>query len=127
MNFITKWFDEIAQYVDVRLRLMKLSLIERISGVLSYFIFAFVALFVFVAVLIFLGMGLSEVFAELTGSQIAGYFITAGLYAFLMVALMLSRKGMISSMSGVFIRILTESEDDDYPAVENKNIPKDDL
>jgi hypothetical protein len=123
LGFITKWFDKIAHSLELRIQLIKLNLMERISGILSYFIFSFVVLFITLAILIFMGMGLSELFATLTGSRTAGYFITTGIYILLLAIIMAVRKSFIKSFSGVFIRIMTaEDGEDDYPSVENKNI-----
>lgn len=45
MNFISKWKDKIAHYIEVRINLFKLGLIERVSNVLSYLTFVFIGLF----------------------------------------------------------------------------------
>jgi hypothetical protein len=123
LGFITDWIDKITHSLELRVQLVKINLIERISGVLSYFIFSFVVLFLTLAVLIFLGMGLSELFADLTDSRVAGYFITTGIYILLMVCIFAARKTFVRLFAGMFIRILTEDEEEDYPSVENKNIP----
>ena len=123
LGFITDWIDKITHSLELRVQLVKINLIERISSVLSYFIFSFVILFLTLAVLVFLGMGLSEFFANLTDSRVAGYLITTGIYILLMVCVFAGRKTFVKLFSGMFIRILTEDEDEDYPSVENKNIP----
>ena len=113
ISFITKWIDKIAHYIEMRLQLIKLNLVQSISGILSYFLFSIIALFFLLAFLIFLGMGLSELFAELINSRAGGYFITTGIYLLLLLILFAFRKTIADKFSGVFIAMLTENHDDD--------------
>ena len=118
MDFINKWKDKIAHYVDVRLSLVKLGFIERTSNILSYLIFVFIGLFLSVSILIFLGIGIGEYFADLLDSRAGGFFITAGFYTLLLVLMFLLRNAIINGFSGMFIRIMT-----DEPADEKENNP----
>ncbi len=113
MNVFTKWKDKVAHYVDVRVSLAKLSLIERASTVVSYLIFTFIAMFLSFAVLIFLGIGIAELFAVLIDSHAGGYFITCGIYLVLAIILVMARPKIISTFSGIFIRIMTDHDDDE--------------
>ncbi|WP_276132368.1 hypothetical protein [Polluticoccus soli] len=113
MNFINKWKDKIAHYVDVRIQLVKLNVIERSSNVLSYLIFVFICLFLSLSVLIFLGIVIGELFSGIFDSRPLGYLVTTGIYI-LLVALMFGlRKSIINTFAGVFIRILTSVDEDD--------------
>ena len=85
MDFLNKWKDKIAHYVDVRLRLFKLSIIERVSTILSYFIIVFILLFLSLSILIFLGVGLAEYLSSVVNSMSAAYFIVAGIYLFFII------------------------------------------
>jgi hypothetical protein len=113
MNFINKWKDKIAHYVDVRIQLAKLTVIERASNVLSYLIFVFICLFLAVTILIFLGISLGELFSGMTDSRALGYLMTTGVYLLLVVVLFLARKPIVESFAGVFVRMLTSGDDDD--------------
>ena len=113
MSFIGKWKDKIAHYVDVRLSLIKLGIIERASNILSYLIFVFICLFLALSMLIFLGIGIGEYFASLLDSRAGGFFITTGFYTLLLIIIFLFRTSITNAFSGVFIRILTATEPDE--------------
>lgn len=113
MNFISKWKEKIAHYVDVRLSLIKLGFIERTSNILSYLIFVFIGLFLSVSVLIFVGIGIGEYFSEVLDSRAGGFFVTAGFYVLLLILMLLLRKPVTNAFAGIFIRIMTDSDPDD--------------
>jgi len=113
MGLISKWKEKIAHYIEVRLNLFKLGLMERISNILSYLIFVFIGLFLTVSILIFLGIGIGEYFSSVLDSRAGGFFITAGFYVLLLIVLFLLRVPITTGFSGVFIRIMTATEADD--------------
>ena len=119
MSFITKWKDKITEYIEVNVQLAKLSFIERTSHILGYLIFSFVVLSLMLPILIFLGIGLSEVFTALFDSRIAGYFMTVGVYVLLMVLLVAMRKTIINKFATIFIAKLSEGDDDDKKKEKN--------
>ncbi len=130
LDFVNKWKDKVAHYIDVRLQLMKLSVVERVSGVLSYFLYVFISLFLAVTVLVFLGIGIGEFLSEVLDSRAGGFFITTGIYIVLLIILLMSRKAIINKLAGAFIAMLTDSSDeaDDEAerasAAPNGNMPK---
>lgn len=113
--------DKVANYVDVRLSLLKLNFIERATLIVSYLIFTFVALFVGVTFLIFLGIGLGEWLANVFDSRPAGYFATSGLFALFLLAMILARKKIIDGVAGVFIRVMTEADERDADKEQQNN------
>jgi len=114
MNLFTSWKDKASEFIDVRVGLFKLGLIERTSTLFGNLILAFIYLFITLAILTFLGFGLMETFAAmLGGNRVGGAFITAGVFALLLVILFLVRTVLVRSFAGIFVRILTESNDDD--------------
>ncbi len=113
MSFFDKWKDKITEYVDVRVQLIKLSFIERTSHILGYFVYVFIVLSMLLPILIFLGIGLSEVFTDLFDSRIAGYFMTVGVYILLTLIIILYRKPLIKKVAGIFISKLTDDDEDD--------------
>ncbi len=113
MNLFSNWKDKATQYADVRLRLLKLSIIERTSTLLGNLIITFIYFFIALAVLTFLGFGLMETFASLLNSRVGGAFSTAGVFILMLLVLFLMRKSIIAAFAGIFIRILTEGDEDD--------------
>lgn len=111
IDFINKWKDKITQNIGLRVELAKLELIERSSGILSYFIFTIICLFLALCILLFLGMGLGEFFAALTDSKALGYIIIAGIYILLFFVLALARRPIVRFFSGIFINVMTRDED----------------
>ena len=113
MNLFTRWKDKATDYVDVRLGLLKLSFIERTSTLLGNLMVCFIYFFTALAFFIFLGIAMLEGFASLLDSRVAGAFVTAGVFALMLGVLFAMRKGIIAAFAGIFIRILTEGDDED--------------
>lgn len=126
MNLFTRWKDKASEFFDVRVGLLKLGLIERTSTLLGNLMLAFIYLFIALAVLTFLGFGLMETFtAMLDGNRVGGAFITAGVFGLLLVLLFLLRNVIIKSFAGIFVRILTESNDEDEESDTSKRVKVD--
>jgi hypothetical protein len=114
MNVFNKWKDKLSHFVDVRLNLIKLGFIERTSTVLGFVILTFIMLFLTLAVLLFIGIGLQEWFSSLLDdNRIAGAFLTAAFYLLFIIVLVLLRKPIVGAFAGLFIRVMTDSTDDD--------------
>jgi hypothetical protein len=109
--------------VDVRLQLAKLGFIDRASHVLGTVILSIIFLVISLAVFIFLGLGLVETFSEWFDSRIGGTFTTAGLFLLVMVVIFLLRKSVINSFASMFIRIMTEGDDDDEEELKGRSVP----
>lgn len=120
MSFISKWKDKIAHYVEVRLNLIRLGIIERTSGILSYLIFVFICLFTGVAALVFIGIGIGEYFSELFNSRAAGFFAAGGLYVLLLFILLMIRKSITGAFASVFVRLLTAQDPEDEQEKQEK-------
>jgi len=113
MAIISKWIDKIAQYMNVRIRSLQLSIVERSSAILSYFAFTLIMLFIGFAILLFLGFGVAEVFTALVDSRIGGFFLTVASYVLIMLIVFLFRKSIIKGFASIFIKILTNDDDED--------------
>ena len=113
MNFFSRWKDKATEYIDVRVGLLKLSFIERTSMLLGNLMVSFIYLFIALAFFIFLGFALLETFSSMLDSRVAGAFLTAGFFALMLGLLFALRKSIIKAFSSIFIRILTEGDDDD--------------
>ena len=123
MNIINKWKDKIAQSIGDKVESVKLNFIDKTSTILGYFLFVFIAIFLSLAILIFLGMGLSELFSDLFDSKSGGYFATAGVYALVVTSLFVFRQSIVDFFAGSFIGMLTkqEKEDDEDEEEEENN------
>lgn len=126
MSFISSWKEKIAHYVEIRMNLFKLGLIERMSNIMSYLIFVFIGLFVGLSILIFLGIGIGEYFATVLDSRAGGFFVTAGIYILLLIVMFLFRSPIKKAFAGVFIRILT-ADTDTVEAAEDKATSREDI
>ncbi len=123
-NIFSNWKKRITQYIEVRVQLIKLGIIERISNILGSFIFVLMAMFLLCLVLIFAGFGVAEAFSAWFDSRIGGYFAASGVYVLFIAGLVLFRRPLLVGLSGIFIRMLTsdDDDDDDLPA-DLKNNP----
>jgi hypothetical protein len=113
MSFISKWKDKIARDLEDKVDRIKLDFIQKTSSILGYLIFSFIMLFLVLGILIFAGLGLSEVFADMLDSRSGGYFATMAVFFVLIAILYLLRKPVGDSFSGLFISLLTKQEDKD--------------
>jgi hypothetical protein len=113
MNIFTRWKDKASNYIDVRLGLLKLSLIERTSSVIGHLLLSFIYIFFTLSALTFIGYGLMEAFSAWTDSRIAGAFMTAGLFLLMLAIIFMMRKSLINAFASIFIRVLTEGDDED--------------
>lgn len=113
MNLFNRWKEKASNYVDVRLGLLKLSLIERTSNVIGHLLLSFIYIFLTLSVLSFVGYGLMETFSAWFNSRVAGSFATAGLFLLLLLLIFALRKPIVAAFAGIFIRVLTEGDEDD--------------
>jgi len=112
MELFNNLRDKIKNYIDLNIKLLKLSIIEWTSAIFGYFIYLIVVMFVLLPTLLFLGFFLAEVFASWTDSKILGYLITSLLYVVALFILIANRKRMVRSFAGRFIQLMTEQSDE---------------
>ncbi len=110
---IGKLIDKVLNALSARADILKLSIVERISIILGFFMFAMVSMIMAVAVIIFLGIGLGEYFAAITGSEPLGYLIVSGIYILLLVLILVFKKRLNRWFAGLFISLLTGNDDDE--------------
>ncbi|MBS1773282.1 MAG: hypothetical protein JST82_10490 [Bacteroidetes bacterium] len=113
LDFLGKWRDKVADYIDTRIRIVKLDITERIARVLSFFTFTILILLLLMPAFLFTGMGLAELFSDLLGSRTGGYFVMAGVYTLALLILYACRKTLIRKFTGLFIGVLTDSGEGD--------------
>lgn len=113
LEFVGKWKDKIMDYVDVRLRVVKLDFIERTSQVLSFFTFTIVCFLLVLPILLFTGIGAAEFAADLVGSRGGGYLIITGIYLLMLGLLFMYRKQFLKKFTGLFIKVMTDHDEED--------------
>jgi hypothetical protein len=121
LEFIGKWKDKVTDYIDVRVQLVKLEIVERTSHILSYIMYAIIITLFMAPVLLFTGMGLAELFAEIFDSRVGGYFLVAGVYLLILLILYANRKSIIAKFIGLFISVMTHDEEEGKDAQNNRN------
>ena len=104
--------ERIRQYFDVRLKLLKLNLIEQAAGLMSNLIFLFICMFLFFCILLFCGFGLVEVFNDLGMGRACAFFTTIGVYLLFLMLAMFFRQGITGFFSGIFIRTMTSNDNE---------------
>lgn len=120
MNIFQSWKQKVTDYIDVRVGLVRLGLVERTSMLLGNLMVAFIALFLGLALMIFLGVALLEIFIEIFKSRIVGACMTAGFFALLLIILFMLRKWLIRLLAGIFVKILTDDKEDDDEEIEKQ-------
>lgn len=113
MNFISKWKDKITDFAEAKVEQVKLNIVEQVSGIGSFLLYAIVLLLTLLMVFILLGLSISEYFGALLDSYAWGYFITACIYLLMGGVLVLTRKPITNAFGDIFVRILTKNAGDD--------------
>jgi len=110
MNILAQIKEIFSRYAEVYMKLFKINFIRYTSGAVSYILYAFIGLFVFFCFVLFAGFGLSELFVELGLSRLYALLSVTGCYLFLLLLLLVFRKGIIRFCSSRIVRIMTEQE-----------------
>ncbi len=113
MNILEKWRDKATRYVDVRMQLIKLGIIERASNVLGSMMIGFILLFLAFSMLIFMGMGIMKAMSLWLNSEIGGSFATAGIFLLFILIIGGMHKKITAAFAGMFIGIITASDEDE--------------
>jgi hypothetical protein len=111
--------EKVVKYIEVNISLFKINLIGKTSGLMSYFMFALIALFMVSCIILFVGFGLTEVFFESGFSRTASYFLTTGVYCLLLVVIVLLRRPIIRFFANSVVDVLTEDERNDEDSMSN--------
>jgi len=111
-------------FVDTKVRTVQLEIIERVTGIMSYLIFAIIIMLIGFGFLLFIGFGMAEWFTALLESRIGGFFAAAGCYLVLALILFAARKSMFRSLSNVFVHLLTVRREDDDEDKEDEDEQK---
>ena len=113
MSIIDSLKNKISQYTDVYIKLFQLNLISKTSSLLSYFMFAIINIFLVFTIVTLMGFGLTAAWVAMGVPVVAAFFITVGIYLFLLFILVGLRKSVTRFFAGAFIRVLTEGDNDE--------------
>lgn len=113
MGLINQLREKITRYLDVHIKLFRINFIERTSNLMSYFMFALISLFIVFCIILFLGLGLTEAFMIAGLSKMVSFFLTIAVYILLLLLVVMLRKNITRAFSSIFIRVLTEGDEDD--------------
>jgi hypothetical protein len=113
MNFISNWKDKITDFAEAKVEQVKLNIIEQVSGIGSFLLYAFMLLLMLLMVFLLLGLSMSEFFGKVFDSYALGYLTTAGIYLLFAGVLIAARKPITTAFGDIFVRILTKNNGDD--------------
>ena len=119
MNVFGQLKEKVTQYVDVYVRLLKINFIGRAANLLSSFIFTLIAFFIVFCILLFLGLGLVEVFINLGASKVASFFFTIGTYFILLLIVASLRRPITRFFASAVIKVLTDGDEEERPEDDN--------
>lgn len=113
LHLFGKLFEKVSEYTDVKIRLFKLSMVERTAKVMGFFMFMLITLLVGLAAFTFLGIGIAKYFAQVTGSEPWGYVITTGIFIVAAFIMHIFKRPFIKLLAGLFVNILTDDDEDE--------------
>ncbi|GAA4459572.1 hypothetical protein GCM10023093_00750 [Nemorincola caseinilytica] len=105
--------DRITRYIEVQVDLVKIDLIGRTAGVVSYVLFALIGLLIFFCIVLFIGFGLTSAFIQMGVSPLAAYFITTGIYILLLALVVVLRRPITRFFADSLVEVITSSADDE--------------
>jgi len=104
--------EGIREYIDLKVELYSLILIERVSKMMSKFLTAIVFIFFFFFFLMFISFGFITWFHKATGTSVIGWVIAAVFYLVIgLVIFFMSKKLFLNPMLKGFTEVLFEEED----------------
>ena len=105
--------EKVTRYLEVHIKLFKVNFILRTSNLLSYFMFALISLFIVFCIVLFVGLGLTEVFILAGLSKMVSLFLTVAVYFGLLFLVIMLRTNITRFFASIFIRVLTEGDEDE--------------
>lgn len=120
MGMFSNVKEKITQYIEVQLKLVKLNIIDGASSLLSYIMFALIAMFIAFCIVLFLGFGIVELLHECGIPRLGAIFCTIGFYLLIFAGVVLMRERITRFFSTIFIRVMTSMDEDKELAKENQ-------
>lgn len=113
-NNLEKLFNDAKEYLNTRLELTKLELVQKVSQIVSSLITSFLLLVIFVLVLLFGSVSLALFLSEKTGSTTTGFLYVAGIYLALGLLIYLLKGSFIKKpVTDMFIRKMLNKDEED--------------
>jgi hypothetical protein len=108
------FISRIEEYIQTRIELTKLTVVDKVSSILSNLIAGVIIGIVILLTCIFLSIAASLVISQYFGNSWAGFVIIAGFYLLISLFLLLFKQSLISDpLSNLFIRSMLEETQDD--------------
>src|SRR4030095_11779980 len=113
-NFFEDLKDTVIDYLQAKARLTKIQAFEKMARVLGVIFLFFVIFIFFCFVVIFTGLMLGFLLADLTNSNALGFSIVAVLFIIVLIILVVRRKSMLERpvMENI-AKVLFEDDDED--------------
>ncbi len=104
--------ERISRYLELHLDILKISVIGRTARVVSYLLFALIALLILFCIVLFIGFGLTNVFLDMGISAVGSFFLTTGVYVVLLILVVLLRRPITSFFADSLVEVMTTEEDE---------------
>ena len=104
MNIFNLAKEGIVSYFKAQLSALKVTIVEGASSLLSNLIFFIICLFIFFCILIFTGMGIAELLSDYGLSRTTSFFVTVGIYFFILLMVIAFKKRITGFFSRTFIK-----------------------
>ena len=124
MGIFSSMKDKITRYIEVQVDIVKLDLIGRTAGVVSYVLFALIGMLILLCIALFVGLGLTSAFIQMGMSSLAAYFLTTGIYILLLVLVVVLRRPITGFFADSLVEVITaaaENEEDKQKEKEETN------
>ncbi len=102
--------DKISNYLQLRVELVRLELIERLVNVMGYVLFVMIVIFLVLTMVLFTGLGLAEWLSDVMKSRYGGYFATGGIVLLATIIVVLNSNKIIRFFANKFVALLTASK-----------------
>ncbi|MCB0698717.1 MAG: hypothetical protein H6551_00810 [Chitinophagales bacterium] len=112
--------DKGLKYIEVKLDIVKLSVIERTSLIMGYTMFMGFLMIAGGSVVIFLGVALSMYLADVLDNAALGFLITSGVFVLILIGFVLMRRKIITKLADIFIDLFTNDIEEDYGEKEDE-------
>ena len=104
-SLIESLFDNVKEYINDKLELFKLKLIDKVSSLIATIFTAVLLLVTFLIFITVFNIGIALLISEYTGKTYMGFLILAAFYAIAGLVLFLGRGSLIkSAIVGIIIR-----------------------
>lgn len=105
-DILGKTYDQLTEYVDLRLQLLKIEATEHTAKVSSFLISTLILLISGFFCVLFLSIVAGFYFSELFGNTFYGFGVIGGFYLLIFIILLLARKSLIHKpVSNIIINL----------------------